>query len=234
MSTTILKVKNLFVKLDNDEIIKNLSFQVKKGDFLTILGPNGSGKTILLKTLLKLISRQTTGTVEWSSDTKIGYLPQGLTQLKLKGLPMSVEEFLLLKKIKKEKIIELLSIVGINDKKILNKKLGTLSGGQFQRILMAWALAKNPNVLLFDEPTTGIDAHGEKTVYDLLHKLQKEQHLTVLLITHDFNIVYKYSTSVLCMSKNKSCQTKPAETLSPKKLEEIYGMPIKFYKHNHH
>ncbi len=232
MNKNILEVKNLSLDFDNEKIINNLSFNVKKGEFLTILGPNGSGKTVLLKILLGLISGYE-GEFIWQKNTRIGYLPQGLTYLKVKKLPLSVSEFLSLKKIKSEEALDFLSLVGIKDKNILKKKFSSLSGGQFQRILMIWALSNNPDVLLFDEPTTGVDVCGEKTVYELLHKFQKEQNLTIILITHDFNIVSKYSSDVLCLNKNNSCHAKPSEVLVSEKLEEIYGMPIKFYKHNH-
>ena len=232
MNNIILEVKNLSLELDNEKIIDNLSFQVKQGEFLTILGPNGSGKTILLKTLLGLIPGYR-GQIVWAENTKIGYLPQWLTHLKVKNLPLLVEEFLSLKKINHEQIIEFLDLVGLPDKNILKKKIGNLSGGQFQRMLMIWALSSNPDILLFDEPTTGVDVHGEKTVYNLLYKLQKEKNLTILLITHDFNVVYKYSSDVLCMSKDNICHAKPKEVLSPEMLEEIYDMPVKFYKHSH-
>ena len=250
MKSNILQVKNLTVELDNEKIINNLSFQVKKGEFLTILGPNGSGKTVLLRTLLGLIPKYT-GEIIWQDNVKIGYLPQGLTHLKVKNLPLSVEEFLSLKKLKHNKIrksldfdgrwksldfdekVELLKLVGIDNQNILKKKIGNLSGGQFQRMLMAWALSGNPDILLFDEPTVGVDVRGEKTIYRLLRKLQKEQNLTIILITHDLNVVFKYSTDVLCVSKDNICHATPKEVLFPEKLKEIYGMPIKFYKHNH-
>lgn len=232
MNSNILEVKNLSLELDNEQIINNLSFDVQKGEFLTILGPNGSGKTILLRALLNLISKYK-GEINWAKNTKIGYLPQGLTHLKFKNIPLSVQEFFLLKEKNKQKHKEYLNLVGLYDSKILQKQLGNLSGGQFQRILMIWALFDNPDILLFDEPTVGIDIHGEQTVYNLLHKFQKERNLSIILITHDFNVVYKYSTNVLCMSRDNICHAKPEEVLSPEKLEKIYGMPIKFYKHNH-
>jgi len=228
----ILEVKNLSVNFGKENIIKNLSFSVKEGEFLTILGPNGSGKTVLLKVLLGLISKYK-GDINWNNKVKIGYLPQGLTQLKVANLPLSVFEFLSLKNKNKKEIEKYLKIVGIKDKTFLKKRIGNLSGGQFQRMLMVWALFNKPNVILFDEPTTGVDIKGEETVYNLLSRLQKENNLTIILITHDINVVYKYSSDVLCMSRDNVCHSKPEEILNPEKLKEIYGMPIKFYKHNH-
>jgi zinc transport system ATP-binding protein len=231
IAKNILEVKNLFVKFGDEIVIKDLSFEVKRGSFLTVIGPNGSGKTVLIKSLLKFFP--TRGEIVWDKNAKVGYLPQGLTHLKVKGIPLTVEEFLMLKRIKKQKILELSTLVGIKDKKFLKKPIGNLSGGQFQRMLIIWALATDPNVLLFDEPMTGIDVSGEKTIYDLLYKLWKEKELTIILATHDLNIVYKYSTDVLCISKDNICHSTPQEVLLPEILEDIYGMPIKFYKHNH-
>ncbi len=231
MENYILQVKNLQIKLDDETIIDNLSFNIKKSEFLTILGPNGSGKTVLLRGLLDLLPYQ--GEINWSSDVKIGYIPQGLTQLKVKNLPLLVEEFFSLKKIKKNEIYNLLDLVGVNDKNFLKKKIGNLSGGQFQRMLLVWALSSNPNVLLFDEPTTGVDISGEESVYNLLYNLCKKKKITILLITHDLNIVYKYSTDVLCISKDNVCHNRPSEVLLPDMLEKIYHTPVKYYRHDH-
>jgi len=229
----ILEVKNLSVSFDkNNIIIKDLSFAVSEGEFLTILGPNGSGKTVLLKALLGLLPGYKKEII-WSKRVKIGYLPQGLTHLKVKDSPLSVLEFLSLKNKNKSEIVSHLEMVGIKDDSFLKKRIGTLSGGQFQRMLMTWALFDEPNVLIFDEPTTGVDVHGEETVYNLLHKLQKERNITIILITHDVNVVYKYSTNFLCMSHNNICHSKPEEALTPERLEELYGMPVKIFKHNH-
>ncbi len=228
----ILEVKNLTVRFDHEPVIDNLSFKVRRGEFLTIVGPNGSGKTVLLRGLLGFVPAAR-GEITWDRNIKIGYLPQGLTQLKVKSLPLTVGEFLRLKNIGGDKVTDLLNMVGLESEDVLGKRIGNLSGGQFQRMLVAWALAGDPDVLLFDEPTAGIDVGGEKTIYDLLYKLWQKKKLTVVLITHDLNIVYKYSTTVLCVSKSNVCHGSPKEVLLPEVLEGLYGMPIKFYKHNH-
>jgi len=229
MSGPILEVKNLNVKLENEEIIKDLSFEVKEGDVLTILGPNGAGKTVLLKALLRILPYQ--GEIEWQKEVKIGYVPQRLPFIK--DIPMSVEEFFKLKGVLKEEMREILNSVGFEES-FLNKKIGELSSGQFQRILVAWAIVGNPQVLLFDEPTAGIDIGGEETIYTLLAKLKEKRNLTILLVTHDLSVVFKFSDYVICLNKCPICQGAPKEVLTPEILYKLYGQEVKFYEHHRH
>jgi len=239
---TILKVKNLNVKLDDELIICNLSFEVKRGEVLTILGPNGAGKTVLLKTLLGIFPYQ--GKIEWAKGIKIGYVPQRVPFVK--DFPISIEEFFKLKTRDEKEIKEVLKLVGF-DESFLKKNLGELSSGQYQRILVAWALIGNPDILLFDEPTTGIDISGEETIYQLLERLKKDsnppsalppsvgpsKNLTIILVTHDLSVVFKFSDYVICLNKCPICQGKPKEVITPESLSKLYGQEIKFYEHYH-
>jgi len=229
MSETILKVKNLNVGLEKEEIIKDLSFEVKERDVLIILGPNGAGKTTLLRALLGLIPYE--GEVVWKSKN-ISYLPpQELVQRKYLP-PMTIEEFFKFKDVGEEKIFKIFKEVGL-DLLLLKRSFGALSTGQFQRMIIAWALVDEPDVLLFDEVTYGIDAGAEETIYSLLHRIWKQRNLTVLLITHDLNVVYEHANNVLCLNKEKMCYGEPFEILTPENLEKVYGTGIKFYKHTH-
>jgi len=223
----VLKVENLDVELEGERILENLSFEVKEGEVLTILGPNGAGKTVLLKTLLGILPYQ--GEIEWKKGVKIGYVPQRLPFIK--DVPMSVKEFFDLKNVSGKESEEILGSIGL-EKDILEKKIGDLSSGQFQRILVGWALVGNPQVLLFDEPMTGIDISGQESVYNLLEKLRKERNLTILLVTHDLSIVYKFATNCLCLNKKMLCYGAPKE-LTSERLSQLYGGKIKFYRHSH-
>ena len=224
----VLKVENLDVKLEGEEILKDLSFEVKEGEVLVILGPNGAGKTVLLKTLLGILPYK--GKIEWQKGIKIGYVPQRLPFIK--DIPMAVKEFFDLKNVSEKESEEILKSIGLG-KDILKKKIGDLSSGQFQRILVGWALALNPQVLLFDEPMTGIDIGGQESVYNLLEKLKKERDLTILFVTHELSIVYKLADKVLCLSKRMLCHGLPKEILTPERISELYSGEIKFYQHNH-
>lgn len=229
MRKEILKVRNLNVELGGEEIIKDLSFEVKEREVLIILGPNGAGKTTLLRALLGLLPYR--GEISWNTRN-ISYLPpQELVQRK-DLLPLSVEEFFKFKRVSSTQILEILKSVGL-DLSLLKKRFDTLSTGQFQRMIIAWALVDEPSVLLFDEPTAGIDVGGQETIYSLLHKFWKERNLTILLVTHNLNVVWEHANKVLCLNKKMLCYGKPKHVLTPKRLEKLYGTGIKFYEHKH-
>jgi len=231
---TILTIENLGVRFDDNEVLRGLNFFVQKGDVLAIVGPNGSGKSVLFRALLGLIPYS--GNIQWAPGLKVSYVPQKFNIDK--DLPLSVEEFFKFKQKKREEIVSALKAVGITDEHhiehhILKQRLGWLSGGQLQRVLIAWSILDNPDVLLFDEPTAGIDVGGEETIYNLLKKLKDERGFTVLLISHDLNIVYKYANNVICLNKEMVCYGEPHIVLDPASLAKLYGGEAGFYKHEH-
>ncbi|MCD6476745.1 MAG: metal ABC transporter ATP-binding protein [Candidatus Aenigmarchaeota archaeon] len=206
-----------------------MNFTVKQGEVLIILGPNGAGKTTLLRALLNLIPYN--GEIIWKTD-KISYLPpQELVQRKYLP-PLTIEDFFKFKHVSKNKILKILKDVKLPTN-ILRKNFNSLSTGQFQRMIIAWSLVNDPEVLLFDEIVYGIDIGGKETVYSLLHKLWKKRNLTILMVTHDLNIVWEHADNVLCLNKKKICYGKPKQILTIKNLEKTYGTGIKFYKHTH-
>jgi len=225
----MLTVENLNVAFDGVPVITDLSFEVKAGEVLVILGPNGAGKTTLLRALLGLVPY--TGTIRWATED-ISYLPpQEL--LERRGLPpLSIEEFFRFKAVSRAQIVRIFEGVGL-DPALLTRGYGALSTGQFQRMIIAWALVDEPSVLLFDEPTSGIDIGGQETIYSLLHRFWKERNLTILLVTHDLNVVWEHAETVLCMNREKICYGPPRRVLTPDELEKIYGSGIKYYEHTH-
>lgn len=201
MAELILSVKDLTVKFDRHVVLDHLSFDVVRDGTLAVIGPNGAGKTVLFKCLLGIIPFD--GEVKWASDAKVGYVPQ---KLSVSGdLPITVMEFLKLKEPNPKKIEEVMTEVGFrqkaehihHDMRVLKSRLGRLSGGELQRILMAYALLGNPNVLLLDEPMAGVDLAGEETFYNLFAKLKKDVDLTIIFITHDREVVETYADTVI-------------------------------------
>lgn len=230
MPHSILSVTNLQVTLANKPIIRNLSFEVNEGDCLAIIGPNGSGKSVLLNVLMDLLPYE--GEVRWKAKARLGYIPQKIAPDR--QLPVRVEDLLQAKaRFLKLPATELASVceeVGLTPE-IIGSPLGTLSGGQFQKALIAFALLGRPNVLLFDEPTASLDEITEERIYDLLHTLQTRNAITVILVSHDLTVVYRYANKVLCLSRGKPCLGAPREILTPEMLEELYGAPPRYYQH---
>lgn len=232
MTDRLLSVANLSVSFGDREVIHDLSFPVQQGDCLAIIGPNGAGKTALIRALLNLIPYR--GEVRWSAEARLGYVPQKVAADR--QLPLSAKDLLAAKarflKLPASELQLVPAELGLTEE-LLSTSVGALSGGQFQKVLIAFALLGRPNVLLFDEPTASLDELTEEHVYELLHALQKERGMTILLVSHDLSIVYRNANMVLCLSKGKTCMGPPKEVLTPAMLQQLYASPAQYYQHVH-
>lgn len=228
---TILTVRNLAIAFGSDTVVENLSFKVKRGEYLTIIGPNGSGKTTLFRALIGVLPYK--GSIEWASGIRIGYVPQKLDIER--NVPLSLRDFLISKTGKNGggALMSAIELVHLPPA-LLEKPLGSLSGGEFQRALVAFALLGGTNVLLFDEPTAGVDKPSEEQIYETLHRLQDERGLTILTISHDLSLVNRYADKVLCLNRQGVCFGVPEEVLRSETLAELYGKEhYKFFHHLH-
>jgi zinc transport system ATP-binding protein len=225
-----LEVEGLSVGFGRTEVLRDLSFTVPEGSALAVIGPNGAGKTVLFRALIGALPHG--GVVRWAPGTRIGYVPQKLDIER--DLPVTGRDLLRAKAAvlgasgsDAARALELVSLSpGAADQPI-----GAFSGGQFQRLLLAFALMGKPTVLLFDEPTSGVDEPGEERLYEMIHRLQETERLTLLLISHELSVVYRYATNVLCLSREHPCFGPPEEILTPERIEQVYGTPLKYHHH---
>lgn len=227
-----LTVSNLAVTFEGETAIEHINLTLEEGESLAVIGPNGAGKSVFLKALLGMIPHK--GAITWGSKTRLGYVPQKIDADR--HLPITFHNLFEAKgallNISTADIEEIKKEIHL-DEKILSTPVGHLSGGQFQRGLIGFALLGKPNVLILDEPTASIDKPGEEQVYELLHRLQDKYGMTTILVSHDLSFVYRYATKVLCLNHDGVCFGSPAEALTPDVLEKLYGGPTKFYHHIH-
>ena len=215
----VLQVANLKVEIQKQPIIENITFKIKAGTTLAIVGPNGAGKTMFFRTLLSLVPY--TGKIEWADSVKIGYVPQNIS---VRDIPISVTEFLSYKD--SAEVENVLAAVKLDDPGLPNKTLSVLSGGQMRRVLIAWALLDNPNVLLFDEPTVGVDVGSEESVFRMLSELKQKRNITMLLITHDLHLVREYSDQLLGLNKCMTYFGDSQNIIEPSLQQKIYGETV--------
>lgn len=229
-SEKVLKVRDLSVSLSGENIIDNLNFDVTRGEYLTIIGPNGSGKTTLFRALIGIVPHR--GEITWAKDVILGYVPQRLDLER--NVPLSLRDFLVSKTGGHAGILDqYLTMVHLQPE-LLKKTLGELSGGEFQRALVAFALMGDTNVLLFDEPTASVDKPSEEQIYETLHRLQHERGLTIITISHDLSLVSRYADKVLCLNREAACFGIPSEVMRPEILTKLYGRGhAKLYQHAH-
>ncbi len=227
----VLEVEHLSVSFDKNQVLRDLSFRLESGSSLAVIGPNGAGKTVLFRALIGSIAHE--GSVKWAPHLRLGYVPQKLDLER--DVPITGIDFLQARRKlaggPAGDVARTLDLAGIAPE-VAQRPIGTLSGGQFQRLMVAFALLGNPSVLLLDEPTAGVDEPGQRLLNDLIHRLREQQGLTVLLISHELSIVYRYATHVLCLGHRHSCFGTPRSILTPELLQDIYGAPVDYHVHD--
>jgi zinc transport system ATP-binding protein len=228
-SRTILEVRNLTIRFGSTPVLQDVGFRVPEGRTIVVLGPNGSGKTVLFRALIGAVPYE--GTVEWAPGVRIGYVPQKLDLDR--DVPVTGWDFLRARPARRRpsssEIEQILGEVGLS-RDVVARSIGALSGGQFQRLLVAFALVGQPNVLLLDEATAGVDEPGQERLHEFIHRLQRERGLTIMLISHELTIVAGHATDVLCLGGQRAWFGPPRE-LTDKVLQEMYGVPLAFHVH---
>ncbi len=229
------KINNIGVKIGNDEILKNVNIHIHCGELTVIIGRNGAGKSTLLKAILGEIEH--TGNITFvdqkdniTKKIKIGYVPQSINVEK--HMPTTVYDFfascithipVFLKKDKKiyNEIKEHLAIFGADS--LIDKSIGDLSGGELQRVLIAIATKPTPNLLILDEPVSGIDRNGIKDFYNIISKLKSEYDMSIILVSHDLDLASKYADKVILLDKEVIKEGKPEDVFKSLEFRNRFG-----------
>lgn len=234
-----LEVKDLTVWFPGQErpAVEDVSFALDEGQIAILIGPNGSGKSTVLKAILGLVEFsgevRVFGAPAAEARAQIGYVPQRLA-FDL-TLPLTVGEAIRMPllgardadaEVAVRHFVEVLGLAPLVD-----RALGTLSGGQLKRTLIARAMVTRPRLLLLDEPEAGIDVGGEQTLYELLDRLVAHHRLTALICSHELDLVFRYADQVLCLNRRLQCSGPPAEILTADALARLYGPATALYRH---
>ena len=228
----LVKLNNAGIKQNNKWLVEGVTLTVEKGKIITLIGPNGSGKSTTAKIALG-IYKNIEGSVEKYTN-KVGYVPQKISIDWT--LPLRVYDFMLLtENIKDEAIDEALTLTGVIHLK--NKNLGNLSGGEFQRVLIARAISKKPELLDLDEPVQGVDYTGEISLYELIKKISDTLNCGILLISHDLHTVMTATDHVVCLNGHVCCSGTPLDVAKNNAYKTLFGEQasqiLSIYEHKH-
>ena len=228
----LIEAQNLSVTLGGKRILRGVNFQISAGEIVTIVGPNGSGKSTLLKALIGAVKSE--GTIQHQPKLRIGYVPQ---KLHIDGnLPLSVARFMNLPKAQSNAAIDdALELADASDLKSL--QMTALSGGQFQRVLLARAILDKPEILILDEATQGLDQAGSANFYNRLDELREKLNCAVLMVSHELHVVMAASDRVICLNGHVCCQGAPAQVATAPEYRALFGTgtggALALYRHEH-
>ncbi len=231
-NSTLVKLNNAGFKQNDKWLVEGVSLTVEKGKIVTLIGPNGSGKSTTAKIALG-IYKNIEGSVEKYTN-KVGYVPQKISIDWT--LPLRVYDFMILtENIKDEAIDEALTLTGVIHLK--NKNLGNLSGGEFQRVLIARAISKKPELLVLDEPVQGVDYTGEIALYELIKRISDTLNCGILLISHDLHTVMTATDHVVCLNGHVCCSGSPMDVAKNNEYKTLFGEQasqiLSVYEHKH-
>ena len=229
---TLLKLENAGFSKNDKWLVKGVTLEAKQGEIVTLIGPNGSGKSTTAKIALG-IYKEIEGKVNKFTN-KIGYVPQKISIDWT--LPIRVIDFMSLTEEPTDEQINIaLNLTGVEH--LRNKSLGNLSGGEFQRVLIARAIAKQPEVLVLDEPVQGVDFKGEIALYELIKKISEELNCGILLISHDLHVVMSATDFVVCLNGHVCCSGTPQVVAKNNEYQELFGdrasTTLSIYEHKH-
>ena len=228
----LVKLSNAGIFKDNKWLVKGVDLEISKGKIVTLIGPNGSGKTTTAKIALGLY-KNIEGTVE-KFTKNISYVPQKVSIDW--SLPVRVIDFMVLThSLKPDEITFALNLTGVEHLK--NRNLRELSGGEFQRVLLARAISKKPELLVLDEPVQGVDFTGEVALYALIKKISESLQCGILLISHDLHVVMSATDYVVCLNGHVCCSGSPKDVAKSDHYKELFGEKssqlLSIYEHNH-
>ena len=228
----LVKLNEVGIRQKDKWLVKDVSLKVEKGKIVTLIGPNGSGKSTTAKIALG-IYKKIEGQVEKYTNN-VGYVPQKISIDWT--LPLRVNDFMLLtENLNDDAVNEALSLTGVIHLK--NKNLGNLSGGEFQRVLLARAISKKPDLLVLDEPVQGVDFTGEIALYELIKKISEKLNCGILLISHDLHTVMSATDHVVCLNGHVCCSGSPKDVARNNEYKALFGeqasQTLSVYEHKH-
>ena len=228
----LVKLNGVGLKQNEKWLVKGVSLKVERGKIVTLIGPNGSGKSTTAKIALG-IYKNIEGQVEKFTNN-IGYVPQKISIDWT--LPLRVKDFMLLTdNLKDDALDEALTLTGV--KHLKDKNLGNLSGGEFQRVLLARAISKKPELLVLDEPVQGVDFTGEIALYELIKKISEKLNCGILLISHDLHTVMTATDHVVCLNGHVCCSGSPKDVARNNEYKALFGeqasQTLSVYEHKH-
>lgn len=230
---TLAKIEDLSICYGANTVLRNVNMSIEPGEIVTIVGPNGSGKTSLFRALIGA-SQPSEGRVTLKPDLRLGYVPQKLHIDPT--LPITVDRFMRLSKgVAKRDCTNALEQAGVPH--VSNRQMSQLSGGQFQRVLLARALLNKPDLLLLDEATQGLDQRGSAAFYQQIEAVRAETGCAILMISHELHVVMSASDRVICLNGHVCCQGTPAVVASAPEYRALFGTgtggALALYRHEH-
>ena len=232
MSKALLSLEDVSLRLHGTDVLEHVNLQVKRGEIVTLIGPNGAGKTSLVRIVLGLL-KASSGQVNPQAKLRIGYMPQKL-QIDA-SLPLTVQRFLLLSPGAK-KAAALAALTEVGAEHLLQRPLQQVSGGELQRILLARALLREPDLLVLDEPVQGVDVNGQIELYQLITRLRDRYGCGVLMVSHDLHLVMATTNTVVCLNRHVCCSGHPEQVSLDPAFVAMFGeqaSALAVYSHHH-